>query len=362
MSTWGKNLKISIFGESHGPAIGVVIDNLPHGYKIDINEVILQMGRRAPGKDITSTPRFEADAPVIQSGLLNNYTTGAPLCALIYNKNTRSSDYNNLVRTPRPSHADYPAYLRYGGFNDIAGGGHFSGRLTAPLVFAGAICRQILNTKNIVIGAHAYEIAGIKDTPFDMAGITYEKLDELSHRTAPIINPDAEKLMRESIEKARMDRDSVGGIVECAAVNMPAGIGSPMFDGVENRIASIVFGIPAVRGIEFGAGFAASKMRASEHNDPYYYDSDNIRTRTNNHGGAIGGITSGMPILFRVAFKPTASIAKQQDTIDLISKNNTKLIIKGRHDPCIVLRAIPVVESACAIALLDLLMDCNGKI
>lgn len=357
MSTWGKNIKISIFGESHGPAIGVVIDGLVAGVRLDMEQICLQMSRRAPGFDKTSTPRREADMPLIQSGLLDNTTTGAPLCAIIQNTNTRSGDYSQLKRVMRPSHSDYPAMLRYNGFNDVAGGGHFSGRLTAPLVFAGAVCRQILEQKGIVIGAHAANIGGINDSRFDMANVSADQLRQLSQRTAPVIDSQAEIKMREVIEQARKNGDSVGGIIECAAVGLPVGLGHPMFDGVENRIASIVFGIPAVRGIEFGSGFDCAAMTGSQHNDSYYYDNDVIRTRTNNHAGVLGGITTGMPVVFRVAFKPTPSISIEQQTVDVAEHRDTTLSIKGRHDPCIVLRAVPVVESAAAVALLDLMLD-----
>lgn len=357
MSTWGKNIKISIFGESHGTAIGVVIDGLVPGVKLDMEQLYLQMSRRAPGLDKTSTPRREADMPLIQSGLLNDTTTGAPLCAIIQNTNTHSADYSNLQKVMRPSHSDYPAMLRYNGFNDVAGGGHFSGRLTAPLVFAGAVCRQVLEQKGIVIGAHAANIGGICDDRFDMANVSADQLQQLSLRTAPIIDPQAEAKMRELIEQTRAKGDSVGGIVECAAVGLPAGLGNPMFEGVENRISSIIFGIPAVRGIEFGSGFDCASMTGSQHNDSYYYDNGTVRTKTNNHSGILGGITTGMPIVFRVAFKPTPSISIEQQTIDVTQQCDTTLSIKGRHDPCIVLRAIPVVESAAAVALLDLMLD-----
>lgn len=360
-STWGNHIKLSIFGESHGPAIGAVLDGLPAGEAIDLEEVLLQMKRRAPGQDRSSTPRKEGDVPRILSGMLEGHTTGAPLAAIIENTNTRSGDYANLLAKPRPGHADFTGNVRYHGANDPRGGGHFSGRLTAPLVFAGAVCRQILARRGIVIGSHAYAIAGVADVPLDPVTVSKEQLCDLSKRSFPVIDPKAEDKMRVEIEKARLSCDSVGGIVECAAVGLPAGIGSPMFDGVENRLASILFGIPAVRGVEFGAGFAAAALRGSEHNDAFVREQGQVRTVTNRHGGVLGGITSGMPLLFRVAFKPTPSISKEQATVDLQNPEvpQVPLTVVGRHDPCIVPRALPVVEAAAAVALLDLMTDCQ---
>lgn len=355
-STWGSNIKLSIFGGSHTGAIGVVLDNLPPNEKIDLDAVRVQMARRAPGKDKTGTTRVEADEPQILSGLLDGVTTGAPLAAVIANTNTRSKDYSNLKMHPRPGHADYTASVRYLGANDIRGGGHFSGRLTACLVFAGAVCRQILERRGITIGAHASRIGTAADTPFDPARVSAKELNALNTRFFSVTDPAAERAMRDDIERARLDADSVGGIVECAAVGVPAGIGSPMFGGIENVFASILYGIPAVKGVEFGAGFAVAGMHGSENNDPFYYDeAGEVRTRTNNAGGILGGITTGMPIVFRVAVKPTASIGQEQQTVNLAQKCDDTLIVVGRHDPCIVPRAIPVVEAAAAIALMDLL-------
>ena len=356
-SAWGSNIKLSIFGGSHTEAIGVVLDNLPANEKIDLDAVRVQMARRAPGKDKTATTRAEADEPQILSGLLNGVTTGAPLAAIIANTNTRSKDYSDLKVHPRPGHADYTAAVRYDGANDIRGGGHFSGRLTACLVFAGAVCRQILERRGVVIGAHALQVGAAKDKPFDPVHISAETLEDLSTRFFAVHEAESENAMREEIEKARLDADSVGGVIECAAVGMPAGIGSPMFGGVENVLASILYGIPAVKGVEFGAGFGAAEMRGSENNDPFYYDEDGVvRTETNHAGGILGGITTGMPVVFRVAVKPTPSIGKEQKTVDLENKENSTLAIVGRHDPCIVPRAIPVVEAAAAIALLDMML------
>lgn len=359
-STWGERVKISIFGESHGEGLGVVIDGLPAGEAVDMQEVLLQMGRRAPGQDKTATPRKESDTPEILSGMLHDTTTGAPLCAVIRNHNTRSGDYGNLVARPRPGHSDYTAAVRYQGHNDIRGGGHFSGRLTAGIVFAGAVCRQILARRGVEIGAHIYAIAGVHDAPFDKAAVPKELLLRLSRSRFALIDPKQEAPMRAAVEEARMSLDSVGGIVECAVIGLPAGLGSPMFGGVENVLSSLLFGIPAVKGVEFGAGFGACSMRGSRHNDPFYYDENGVvRTRTNHAGGILGGITTGMPLIVRAAVKPTASISQPQHTVDLETGKDTILEVRGRHDPCIVPRAVPVVEAAAALGVLNLMMEGN---
>ncbi len=361
MSTWGKGINISVFGESHGAGIGVVMDGLPAGEKIDMQELLLQMQRRAPGRDKAATPRKEDDLPRILSGMLGDTITGAPLCAVIENTNTRSGDYGNLLTCPRPSHGDYTGYVRYNGFNDIRGGGHFSARLTAPLVFAGALCRQILARRGIHIAAHIASVGNICDTRFDPVNIPPELMERLSHTTFGLIDRSKEEPMRSLIEECRMDGDSIGGTIECAVTGMPAGVGSPMFDGVENVISSVVFGVPAVKGIEFGSGFEGSALRGSENNDAFTYSDGQVRTVTNRHGGILGGITSGMPVIFRVAMKPTPSISKPQQTVDLEKHENTTLTIHGRHDPCIVVRAVPVIESAAAIAVTELLKG-NGML
>ena len=356
-SVWGSNIKLSIFGESHSGAIGVVLDNLPANEKIDLEAIAMQMARRAPGKDKTSTARKEADEPQVLSGLLNGVTTGAPLAAIICNTNANSKDYADLKVHPRPGHADYTAAVRYDGANDIRGGGHFSGRLTACLVFAGAVCRQILERRGIVIGAHALQIGKVQDVSFDPVNVSAEELNILNKRFFAVKDPNAEAAMREEIENIRLEGDSIGGVIECAAVGVPAGIGSPMFGGVENVLASLLYGIPAVKGVEFGAGFHVAEMRGSENNDPFYYDENGcVRTETNHAGGILGGITTGMPVLFRIAVKPTPSISKEQRTVNLCEKKSDTLKIIGRHDPCIVPRAIPVAEAAAAIALLDMIL------
>lgn len=355
-SVWGEKVKISIFGESHGEAVGVNIDGLPAGEKIDMEAVLLQMSRRAPGKDKTATTRVEADKPEILSGLLDGVTTGAPICAIIRNTNQNSKDYSGLKVRPRPGHADFTADIRYRGYNDIRGGGHFSGRLTAPLVFAGAVCRQILERRGIVIGAHAYSIGSVRDVPIDPVNITGEELNILNKEYFPVISTKSKTLMQEEVESYKMQNDSIGGSIECAVTGVPAGFGDPIFGGVENVFASILFGIPAVKGVEFGAGFDAAKLPGSINNDEFYCDGNGVvKTRTNNCGGVLGGITTGMPLVFRVAVKPTPSIGKAQQTVDLKEKKSAELLISGRHDPCIVPRAIPVVEAAAAVALMNIL-------
>lgn len=349
----GKHIQVSVFGQSHSKAIGAVIDGLPAGVKIDSEKVAAFMRRRAPGNTKYSTKRREADEPVVLSGLVDGVTCGAPLGFLIENTNTRSSDYDNLRAVPRPGHADYPANVRYGGYQDVAGGGHFSGRLTAPLCFAGAVCLQILEQKGVKVQAHIYELAGVRDIPFDPITITDARPGE---KVFPVISDACGEEMQAEIEKARMSADSVGGIVECAVTGMPAGLGDPMFDGVENQLARNIFGVPAVKGLEFGNGFACAKLRGSQNNDPYTIDENGkIVTTSNNNGGILGGITSGMPILFRVVVKPTSSIGKEQQSVNLNTMQPEKLVVHGRHDPCIVPRAVPVIEAVTAITMLDIL-------
>lgn len=356
-SIWGERVKVSIFGGSHTEALGVVLDGLPAGEKVDREQVLLQMARRAPGQDPTATRRREADEPHILCGLLDGVTTGAPLAAVIENTNQHSKDYSDLKVHPRPGHADYTAWVRYRGHNDVRGGGHFSGRLTAPLVFAGAVARQLLERRGVLVASHVVQVGESKgDDSFD--GVTADPalLVRLSREYFPVVNPAAREEMRAIIEKARMDCDSVGGTVECMIAGLPAGLGDPMFGGVENVISSIVFGIPAVKGVDFGAGFAAAYLRGSQNNDPFYYDEDGrVKTRTNRAGGILGGITTGMPVVFQAAFKPTSSIGKEQDTVNLETGENAKLTVRGRHDPCIVPRAAPAVEAAACLAALELL-------
>lgn len=354
-STYGDKIKISVFGESHGNGIGVVIDGLPAGVKIDMDSVMTQMSRRAPGKDRTATPRKESDLPKVLSGMLGDTLTGAPLCAVIENTNTRSGDYGNLLSCPRPGHSDYTAFVKYNGANDIRGGGHFSGRITAPIVFAGSICRQILAQKGIKIAAHINSIGNVCDEPFNPVGIDDALIDRLNLSSFALVDNSVEEKMRSVVEDARMSLDSVGGTIECAVTGIEAGIGEPMFDGVEGVIAKAVFGVPAIKGIEFGKGFELSKMRGSQSNDPFRYNDGKVVTETNNCGGILGGITNGMPIIFRAAVKPTPSIAQKQKSVDLQKKENAELEIHGRHDPCIVPRAVPVIEAVTAIAIANLM-------
>lgn len=355
-SSIGCRVKCTVFGESHGEAIGCALDGLPAGEKLDMDEISVQMERRAPGRDKASTARKESDTPHILSGVLNGCTTGAPLVMIIPNENTKSGDYAELGRLPRPGHADYTGFIRYNGYNDVRGGGHFSGRLTAPLVFAGTVCRQILRRRGVSIGGHIYEIGGVRDASFDAVNLGNGLLEKLASRPFSLCNPDIEQKMRDKIEAARKDGDSVGGIIEAAAVGLPAGLGSPMFDGVENRLSALLFGIPAVKGIEFGDGFGLASLRGSEANDPYTYDADGrIVTTSNHNGGLLGGITNGMPLVLRAVIKPTPSIAQKQQTVNLETGKNDTIAVRGRHDPCIVPRALPVIESAMALGLLDIM-------
>ena len=356
-SSYGKNIRITIFGQSHSESIGVCVEGHPPGQRIDMEEFMRFLARRAPGQNSYSTSRREADRPEFLSGLVDGVTCGAPLTAVIRNTDTRSSDYDELIDIPRPSHADYAAQMKYRGAQDVRGGGHFSGRLTAPLCIAGGICIQLLEAQGIEIGAHIASIGGVFDAPFDTVSVSAADFKAVMQNSFPVLSPASGEEMLELIEKAKREGDSVGGVIECAVIGLPAGLGDPMFDGMENRISSIVFGIPAVKGIEYGNGFACAALRGSENNDPFYIDGKTIKTKTNNHGGILGGITTGMPLIFRVAIKPTPSIAIEQDSVSISKIENRKLKIKGRHDPCIVPRAVPCVEAAAAIAVMDALLD-----
>lgn len=352
---YGKRIKLDIYGGSHDEKIGMTLSGVPSGEVIDLDALRAFMLRRAPGNDPYSTARREPDEPVFLSGLDGNVTTGGVIEAVIYNKNQRSGDYSSLTDTPRPSHADYPAIVKFGKCVDLRGGGHFSGRLTAPMCIAGGICLQILARRGIDIGAHIYSIGSVSDTPFDPVNLSKSDFDALHSRRFSVLDERSGEKMRKIIEDARLDCDSVGGVVECAILGLPTGLGEHMFDSAESAVASIVFGIPAVKGIEFGAGFASSRMLGSENNDPYYVDGATVKTRTNNAGGILGGMTTGMPLIFRAALKPTPSIAKEQDSVSLSRMENVKISIRGRHDPCIVPRAVPVFEAAAALAVMDLM-------
>ena len=351
-SSFGEKTRVSIFGQSHSAAIGVTIEGLPVGFQPDFEKIDAFMARRAPGKSEFSTARKEADQYEILSGMADGVFCGAPFAAVIRNTSQRSSDYAPFRDTPRPGHADYTARIRYGNHQDASGGGHFSGRLTAPLCLAGAICMQILEEKGVKIGAHILQIGTASDRRFDPM---QPELGSVLPGTLPVLEASAAEEMAGVIREAKEEGDSVGGVIEVGVTGFPAGIGDPMFDGIENRIAQIVFGVPAVKGLEFGSGFDCASMRGSAHNDAYVLRSGRVETATNNHGGILGGISSGMPIVFRAAIKPTPSIFKPQKSVDMKNMTETELTIAGRHDPCIVPRAVPVLEAAAAIALADML-------
>ena len=357
-SEFGKLIKVSVFGQSHGRAIGVVVDGLPAGEAVDLTELQAFLDRRKPGKSPLSTARKESDAPTFLSGLENGKTCGAPLCAVIENGDQHSGDYAGLTDTPRPGHADHTANLKWGGHADMRGGGHFSGRLTAPLCIAGGIAKQILSRRGVFVGAHLKEVAGIPDAPFPPRP-TADLFAQIAAKPFPVLDDGAGEALRSAILAAREALDSVGGVVECAAVGLPAGLGDPMFDGIENRLAAALFGIPAVKGLEFGDGFAAARARGSENNDPFVLRDGAVATESNHAGGILGGITTGSPLVLRAAFKPTPSIARPQRTVRLSAMEETELEIRGRHDPCIAHRAVPVVEAVTAAVLLDLLLEGN---
>ncbi len=348
-STYGEIIKLSIFGQSHSAGIGMVLDGIPAGLPVDLDGLQAFLQRRAPGHNAYSTPRKEADAPEFLSGIVDGFTCGAPISAVIRNTNTRSGDYANLKDCPRPGHADFTAQVKYGGFQDVAGGGHFSGRLTAPLCIAGGLCKQWLEKKGILIGAHICAIAGIQDSRFDPVDPALDRVC----KDFSVLSPQCGQQMQNAIALARAEGDSVGGVIECAVTGLPAGLGDPMFGGMESRIAQIVYGIPAVKSVSFGIGESAASIRGSENNDAYVIRDGNVKTISNNCGGILGGITNGMPLIFSAAFKPTPSISQRQQSISLSAMQNTVLEVKGRHDPCIVPRAVPVVEAAAAIAVFD---------
>ena len=347
-------MRYTIFGEAHGPAIGVVLENVPSGLVLDMEAVAREMDRRAPGKNLLSTARREADAVKILSGLFEGRTCGTPLCGVIENTDTRSRDYQNDL--PRPGHADYAAHIRYNGCNDYRGGGHFSGRLTAPLVFAGAVAKQILAQRGIYVGAHIRQIGPVEDERFDPVHTDPALFQTLADKSFPTLSDLAGERMRKEIYDARERMDSVGGAIECAVVGMPAGLGSPDFGcNVEGILSQHLFAVPAVKAVEFGAGFGFAAMYGSQANDPLTMAGDRLETTTNHTGGINRGITNGMPIVFSVALRPTASISKPQQTISLSRQENAELVVHGRHDPCVVHRAVPVIEAAAALAMTELL-------
>lgn len=355
MNTWGENIKISIFGESHGNGIGVVIDGIPPGTVIDDSFIQNEMQRRAPGKNLLSTPRKESDKVEILSGVVNGKTSGTPICGIIKNTNTISKDYQPEMI--RPGHADFTGFCRYGKSHDYRGGGHFSGRLTAPLVFAGALAKIVLKSQGIAIGAHIKQIGNVCDDSFDSVELTESDLLCAGQKSFPTLNDAQGELMQALIMQARENQNSVGGVVECGILGIPKGIGSPFFGSVESRLSSMMFSVPAVKGIEFGAGFAFAEMNGKDANDEFFTNGNTIATSTNHNAGINGGISNGMPVIFRCVIKPTPSIALPQQTVDIKKMENVTHIVKGRHDPCIVHRANVVIESAAAIAILDMLQD-----
>ena len=352
---FGSSIHVRLFGQSHAPAIGVVIDGLPAGFRPDLDALQAFLDRRAPGKSPLATARKEADRPEFLSGLVDGVTCGAPLCAVIHNTNQHSGDYAGLEDVPRPSHADYGAAVKYGAAHDIRGGGQFSGRLTAPLCIAGGLCLQLLKEQGVFVGAHIASIADVADDGFDGVSVDEATLTALTQKAFPVLRDEAGAAMQERILAAKAAGDSVGGIIECAAVGLPAGLGEPFFGSLEGKLAQSLFCVPAVKGLEFGAGFGGTAWPGSVHNDAYTMDGGAVRTKTNHNGGILGGMTTGMPVLFRVAVKPTPSIAQAQDSVSLSRREDTKLVIHGRHDPCIVPRAVPCIEAAAAIALYDLM-------
>lgn len=355
-SVFGENIKVSIFGQSHSEAIGVVVDGLPAGFEVDMDALNAFLARRAPGQGKFTTARKESDLPEFVSGIVDGVTCGAPLCALIRNKDTRSGDYADLRDHPRPSHADYPAYVKFGAAHDIRGGGHFSGRLTAPLCVAGGIALQMLAGRGVRVGAHLCSVGDVQDERFDPVSVGERDFERIAANGFPVLDEMAGARMFDAIERARMDADSIGGTIECAATGLPAGLGDALFGGLEGRLSQALFGIPAVKGVEFGSGFDGARMRGSENNDPFVMQEGSVRTLTNNAGGILGGITTGMPLIMRVAIKPTPSIGRAQRSVSLSEGEHYELTIRGRHDPCIAPRAVPVVEAAVALVLLDMMM------
>ena len=354
---YGMNIKMAIYGESHGVSIGLVIDGVPPGLKLDLEQIEKEMARRAPGKNQLSTQRKESDSFAIQSGFFEGYTTGTPLCVVIKNSDQHSKDYSILKDKMRPGHADYAGFVRYQGFNDYRGGGHFSGRLTAPLVFMGAVAKQALAQQGILVGAHILQIADIKEENFNPLGIEDKKIVELAGKDFAVMDDVIGEKMQAKILEAKADLNSVGGVIEAMVTNVPAGLGAPYFDSVESRLSHVLFSVPAVKGVEFGDGFGISEMTGAEANDQLHYADGKVVAETNHNGGITGGITNGMPVIFRVAIKPTPSISREQKTISLQEKCDTTLTIVGRHDPCIVQRAVPVIEAVTAWTMWDLLLE-----
>ena len=354
---YGMNIKMAIYGESHGASIGLVIDGVPPGLKLDLEAIEKEMARRAPGKNQLSTQRKESDSFAIQSGFFEGYTTGTPLCVVIKNSDQHSKDYSILKDKMRPGHADYAGFVRYQGFNDYRGGGHFSGRLTAPLVFIGAVAKQALAQEGMLVGAHILQIADIKEENFNPLGIEDKTVAELAAKEFAVLDDAIGEKMQARILEAKADLNSVGGVIEAMVTHVPAGLGAPYFDSVESRLSHVLFSVPAVKGVEFGDGFDIGAMTGAEANDTLHFEDGKVVADTNHNGGITGGITNGMPVTFRVAIKPTPSISREQKTVSLAEQCDTTLTIVGRHDPCIVQRAVPVIEAVTAWTMWDLLIE-----
>ena len=352
-STYGQHLRLSIFGQSHGEAIGVTLDGFPAGMAIDMERLLAEMARRAPGQSLLTTARREADMPEFLSGVMDGRTTGQPICVLIRNTNQRSRDYGDGVDLVRPGHGDYTGHLRYFGFEDWRGGGSFSGRLTAPLVAAGALCSQWLEQQGVRIACHIQQLGPVKDASF-MEADPDADYAYLKGMHLPVLKSGLDAQMEAAAMAARNDCDSIGGVLECLVTGLPAGLGAPFFDSVESQISHLLFSVPAVKGVEFGEGFGFAALRGSEANDAFRMEAGRVVTATNHAGGVNGGITNGMPVIFRCAIRPTPSIARKQQTVSLKTGENAELEIHGRHDPCILPRAVPVVEAMAAIAVVDM--------
>lgn len=357
----GNNVQLTIFGESHGPAVGMVLNGLAPGITIDFDHMNKQLDLRKP-KGKISTARKESDTPIVLSGLFEGKTTGTPLCIIFENNNTKSKDYSKTKDLMRPSHADYSGYLKYKGYNDYRGGGHFSGRLTTPIVCAGAIAKQILESKGIFIGTHIKQMHDLHDTSFDYldASLLKDQILDVNDKYFPVLSEETKEAMIKKIEETALQKDSIGGILETAIVNLEGGIGEPMFHSLESTLSQYLFSVPAVKGVEFGLGFEFANTLGSDANDAFYYDNDIVKTKTNNNGGINGGISNGMPIVFKTVIKPTPSIYKKQETINIEDHSNTLLEIEGRHDPAILHRARVVIDSVSALALLDLICERYG--
>ena len=358
-SSWGQHLKLSIFGQSHGEAIGVTLDGFPAGMVIDMARLLAEMARRAPGQSLLTTARKEPDAPEFLSGVLNGKTTGQSICILIRNTNQHSKDYGDGVDLVRPGHADYTGHVRYFGHEDWRGGGSFSGRLTAPLVAAGALCSQWLAAQGVKIACHIQQLGDVKDASF-MSADPAADYAYLKQMHLPVLSEGLGAQMEAAAMAARSDGDSIGGIIECMVTGLPAGLGAPFFDSVESQISHLMFSVPGIKGVEFGDGFGFASLRGSQANDAFRMAEGQVVTTTNHSGGVNGGITNGMPVLFRCAVRPTPSIAKRQQTVSLKTGENAELEIHGRHDPCILPRAVPVIEAMTAIAILELWKERTG--